>query len=293
MKDRALTAEEGALRCRIHHPEARDTLIYLPGLHGDWTLLGPFRNALLGRLRLIEFTYPRNTDWTLDDYAAAVLAELERRGVTRGWVLAESFSSQAAWAIARRLSGNGPAWTAPLATSDRQDPAPARAGFEPCGLILVGGFVKHPWPSGVRLAHWISAWIPLWLVRGLCASYGRWACRRCRDAGADASEIDLFVARRSIEADRAAITSRYILIRDDDMRPAAQSVRWPVFSLTGAVDPIVPWPLVWRWLRRRCPGFVAGRVVWRAGHNVLLDAPAESAEQILSWVLPSGVIEGG
>ncbi len=102
----SLTAEDSELRCRVHPAEGGSstapTLIYLPGLHGDWTLLGPFRHALRGRCRLVEFCYPRRVDWTLDDYARGVLAELERLGIREGWWLGESFSSQVLWALARQ-----------------------------------------------------------------------------------------------------------------------------------------------------------------------------------------------
>jgi hypothetical protein len=32
------------------------------------------------------------------------------------------------------------------------------------------------------------------------------------------------------------------------------------------------------------PGFGASRILRRTGHNHLLDAPAESADQILAWI---------
>ncbi|HYG34198.1 MAG TPA: hypothetical protein VEC99_05415, partial [Clostridia bacterium] len=57
---------------RIHHPNAQPTLIYLPGLHGDWTLVGGFRRELRGRARFVELTYPRTLTWSLEDYAAGV-----------------------------------------------------------------------------------------------------------------------------------------------------------------------------------------------------------------------------
>src|SRR5258708_12593168 len=82
------------LQLRIHGSDSLPTLVYLPGLHGDWTLIGRFRNALAGRVRFVEVTYPRTLTWSLDDYAAGVETELSRRGVTRGWFLAESFTSQ-------------------------------------------------------------------------------------------------------------------------------------------------------------------------------------------------------
>src|SRR5689334_13269696 len=256
-----LSVDENGLRCRVHPGAVGvETLIYLPGLHGDWTLLGPFREALAGRCRLVEFTYPRRTDWNLDDYARAVLAELARHEIHHGWILGESFSSQVAWALAGIC----------LQSRDDDGAGPREAGFARFrvrGITLVGGFVRHPVPWGVGWARSVSAWVPSWLLGGLCRAYGRWARGRCAGAGAGAGagEIDLFVARRLNQADRAAITCRYDLIRGHDLRPVARSVRWPVYALTGAVDPIVPWPPVARWLRRQCPGFRAGRVVWGAG----------------------------
>jgi hypothetical protein len=38
------------LKIRIHNPGAAPTLIYLPGLHGDWTLVRSFRRALAERV---------------------------------------------------------------------------------------------------------------------------------------------------------------------------------------------------------------------------------------------------
>lgn len=273
-----LDAAEGGLCCRIQPAmsSAVETLIYLPGLHGDWTLLGPFRAALGGRCRLVEFAYPRRTDWALEDYADAILGELERRGLNTGWVLAESFASQISWAMTRHFPGlaQGPSGV------ERES---ARV-FLPRGMILVGGFVRHPVPWGVDLARKVSGRLPLRVIGRMCKAYARLARRRCGEGGAFDRELDLFVARRSMESDRAAITSRYRLIRDSDLRPLARRVERPVYSLTGALDPIVPWPPVGRWLRRWCPGFRGSRILWGAGHNVLLDRPGESAEQILAWV---------
>ena len=61
-----------ALQIRVHGPAELPALIYLPGLHGDWTLIGGLRASLVGRVRFVEFTYPRTVAWSLDDYAAAI-----------------------------------------------------------------------------------------------------------------------------------------------------------------------------------------------------------------------------
>src|SRR6185436_19430483 len=105
---------------RIHGHAGLPALIYLPGLHGDWTLVASFRAAVKDRVRFVEFAYPCRSDWTLADYATNAAAALAAHGVNEGWLLAESFSSQVAW-TALRL---------------REE---SRIPFAPQGLILAGG----------------------------------------------------------------------------------------------------------------------------------------------------------
>src|SRR5436190_14992099 len=108
-------AEE--LQIRVHGDTSLPTLIYFPGLHGDWTLIGPFRQALGGRARFVEITYPRTLTWSLDEYAFAIEDTLARQGIERVWLLAESFGSQIVW------------------------PLLARRKMQIEGVILAGGFV--------------------------------------------------------------------------------------------------------------------------------------------------------
>src|ERR1043166_1134474 len=130
------------LQLRIHGDASQPTLIYLPGLHGDWTLISSFRRALGNRVRFVEITYPRTLTWSLDDYAAGAETALRENGITRGWLLGESFSSQVVW------------------------PMVVRKQFQIEGIILAGGFVRHPIRWLVRLAEQIADGIPLrWITR--------------------------------------------------------------------------------------------------------------------------------
>lgn len=262
-----LTASDERLQLRVHGNANLPTLIHLPGLHGDWTLLGPFRAALNGRARFVESTFPRRLDWSLDDYAGAIEAALLERGITSGWILGESFSSLVAWQFLVRQRAAGRA-----------------TAFNVAGLILVGGFIRHPWPWAVRLAHSTSRIVSLKLLRHLCKLYGRAARRRYCDCPEVVAELDEFVERRTNEPDRQVITRRYGLISENDPRPIARDTTLPVYQLTGAWDPIVPWWQVRPWLRRHCPGYRASRIIWSGGHNVLLSAPRKSADQIMDWV---------
>src|SRR5262245_26801914 len=135
------------LQMRIHGGGNRPTLVYLPGLHGDWTLVGSFRHALGPRVRFIEVTYPRTLTWSLDDYASAVEARLRDEGITNAWLLGESFSSQVVWPMVRRKH------------------------FAIQGIILAGGFVRHPMQWGARFAGEIAGGLPLGLVARIMFGY--------------------------------------------------------------------------------------------------------------------------
>ena len=173
------------LEIRIHGDASLPTLIYLPGLHGDWTLVSSFRAAVQGKVRFVEFAYPCRTDWTLDDYAQAVVEKLAAHGITSGWVLAESFGSQVAWKILERADGR----------------------FQPFGLILAGGFVRHPIPWGVHLFRLAQRNIPWPCYRLMLRFYARYARLRHRHAPETFASIAEFVSRRTRE-DNLAIASR-------------------------------------------------------------------------------------
>ena len=252
------------IQARVHGDASLPTLIYLPGLHGDWTLVSSFRAAVSARVSFVEFAYPCRTDWTLDDYAQAVVEQLVAHEITRGWVLAESFGSQVAWKILEKADGR----------------------FQPIGLILAGGFVRHPVIWGVQVFHAAHRLMPWWCFRLLLKFYAQYARLRHRRAPETLASIAEFVARRT-KTDRTAIASRYPLIAQNDPRDLARRTNLPIFALAGFFDPIVPWPLVHPWLRQNCPGFRERRIIFNADHNVLGTAPRKSAEHILKWMTQS------
>ncbi len=247
------------LQLRIHGEVALPTLIYLPGLHGDWTLIGGFRHAIGGRLRFIEFTYPRTLTWSLDDYAAAVETALAQNGIAGGWLLGESFSSQVVWTMV------------------------ARGKFQAQGVILAGGFVKYPMQRAVWLSEKITDRISTRLLVWIIFGYAKVARFRYRHSPQTLAAVDEFVARRT-ELDRRAAQHRLHLVAESDPRPVARRATLPVFALSGWFDPIVPWPRVRRWLRSHCPALRDYKVIPKADHNVLSTAPREASRQILAWI---------
>jgi pimeloyl-ACP methyl ester carboxylesterase len=241
---------------------SRPTLIYLPGLHGDWTLLGGFRQAVGDRARLVELTYPRSLTWSLDDYAAEIESLLQASGIDAGWLLGESYGSQVAWQIA------------------------GRGRFKATGIILAGGFVRHPLRWGVRLASLLLDSVSPPLMKPLLYLYAKVSSIRFRGAPEVVLDMDAFLERRT-DLDRRAARHRLDLIAGNDPSPIARRCRIPVYSITGLLDPIVPWLPVHRWLVRSCPGLREQKIVWLADHTVLATAPGIAAGQILEWIQES------
>lgn len=276
----------GDLTLRLHGHPGLPTLIYLPGLHGDWTLVSSFRAAVAARLRFVEITYPRTTDWSLEEHAAAIERALLANGVTSGWLLGESFGSQPAWALIARA----PTCQDPDASGGGEGARPSpSSGFQPEGLILAGGFVRHPLPWGVRLVQGLVQAAPMGGLRAFCWFYGKYARFRHRDAPETLACVGEFVARRTVEADRRAIVHRCSLIAENDLRPIARRTRLPVFYLAGLVDPLVPWCQARSWLQRHCPGYRGGVTLWHADHNVLATAPRASADLVVAWIRAEGL----
>jgi len=249
-----------AMALRLLGDRTQPALVYLPGIHGDWTLNGGLRAALNNRVHFAEFTYPRTLTASLSAYAQAADNALAAAGLTEGWLLAESFGSQVAWAFLSQ---------------------PRR--FAARGLVLAGGFVRHPFRGGVRCGRWAFARAPLRWVWSCTRGFVALARLRDRRAGITDSELEIFLARRT-EADRQAAVHRLGLILDHDWRAIASTVRIPVYYLTGLFDPIVPWPCVAHWLSRHCLGFRGWRLLVGSDHHVLGWTPRVAANQILNWM---------
>jgi pimeloyl-ACP methyl ester carboxylesterase len=246
------------LQVRLHDSASPQTLVYLPGLHGDWTLISGFRKALHRRVRFAEVTYPRTTAWSLEDYARAVEEALLGHAIERAWLLGESFGSQVAWPIV----GHG------------------RFGVQ--GVILAGGFGRHPFPWGARLIENTFCRLPPPVLRQTLLGYARLARLRFRKNPEVCSSIQEFVARRTGE-DLCAIRDRLRLVAGNDPCALARATNVPVYGLTGWLDPIVPWLWARGWLRRNCPSLKAYKIL-PADHNVLSTAPQASAEQVMEWI---------
>jgi pimeloyl-ACP methyl ester carboxylesterase len=253
------TAMSEQLQIRVHGPAALPVLIYLPGLHGDWTLIGRFRKALGGRVRLVEITYPRTLTWSLEEYAEGVERGLAEKEITRGWLLGESFSSAVLWAIVKRKR------------------------FPIDGVILAGGFVRHPMTWAVRIAERVCGAISLTLLTRVLFGYAKLARFRHRHSPETLASIEEFIGRRT-KLDQQAAKHRLHLLTESDPCEIARAADVPIYAITGGFDPVVPWYWVRRWLRKNCPSLREYRIIWRSEHNVLSTAAETAAEQVVKWI---------
>jgi pimeloyl-ACP methyl ester carboxylesterase len=251
---------EEKLELRLYGDPSLPVLVYLPGLHGDWTLISGFRAAVAGRVHFVEMAYPRTLTWTLDDYAQAIEQELLKQGITRGWLLGESFGSQPMWTLL------------------------ARAKFHAQGAVLAGGFVRYPGQPFIRLLEKFMGRVPSFILVKMMFGYARFARIRYRRSPQTLASLDEFMARRRGHLDRQAAQHRLHLIGRNDPRQTAMTTQVPIFALTGIVDPIVPWHPVRRWLSRNCPALRDYKIIRRADHNVLNTGMQQSARWILDWM---------
>ena len=247
------------LQIRTHGADHLPTLIYLPGLHGDWTLIGDFRKHLAGQVRFVEFTYPRTLTWSLDDYAAAIENSLAQNGITGGWLLGESYGSQLAWQLA------------------------ARQKISVAAIILAGGFVKFPVRPGVWVAQTSLKLIPLGLMIRFFVAYGKLTRSRHDYPPETITALNEFLSRRT-ELDRQAMRHRLKQIAEFDPRDIARETRVPVYYLSAKFDPAVPYFLVRHWLRKNCPSLRDVQSIPTFDHNILATSHAPCARQILNWM---------
>jgi pimeloyl-ACP methyl ester carboxylesterase len=255
-------AEE--LQIRVHGSASLPTLVYLPGLHGDWTLIGGFREALKDRVRFVEFTYPRTLTWSLEDYAEAIERSLAENGITSGWLVGESFGSQIVWALL------------------------GRQYFQVQGIFLAGGFARHPLNWGVRFAEWVVGAIPWWAIRASLLCYSKLGRLRFRRSPETLAGVNQFISRRT-ELDRQAAVHRLRLIKQNDPCSIAQNAKVPIYAMTGFFDPIVQWWWVRPWFKQNCPNLKGTRIFWSADHTVLATGARAAARQVLQWLSREGL----
>jgi pimeloyl-ACP methyl ester carboxylesterase len=159
----------------------------------------------------------------------------------------------------------------------------ARNRFQIQGVILAGGFARHPMHWGVCLAERLCGNLSLGLVTRILFAYARVARLRFRREPEVLASIGEFITRRT-ELDRQAANHRLHLLAANDPSALARQIQAPMYALTGVLDPVVPWFLVRPWLKRNCRALREYRIL-RADHNVLSTASRAAADLVVQWMM--------
>ncbi|MCL5271004.1 MAG: alpha/beta hydrolase [bacterium] len=247
--------------CMSEHSGA-PTVVYLPGVHGDWTPLGWLRPHLARATRLVETAYPRQAEWTLVDHAASLARLIGRLDGRPVHVLAESFGSLVGWQFALDYPGCA------------------------ASLILAGGFTRPPHPFQVGAAR---AGLRLVPRRVFEKGMDLYLARVAHYAGAPVPGLDgatpPFAAVRGRRG-RRALMNRLRLIQHADFRGRLNEIGMPVAYLGGAADRIVPVreevAVLERVLAPVCR--FRSRIIPGAPHPILPACAREAARFVMEWI---------
>ena len=188
-------------------------IIYLPGVHGDWTAQGRARPILTRDFHLVETAYPRIEKWSIDDFAHALKDLLDGLEIESAHIVGESFGSLVAWQFG-------------IAHSERVR-----------SFTLVGGFSRPPRFRVAAAAAAALKTVPTNLLESAIDLYvaGKSAVGQHRatfNSGA-------YPATRTLRGQLAA-AKRMEIIQGSDFRKQLQEVPFPVRYIGGARDIVVP-----------------------------------------------------
>lgn len=202
------------LAWRVSGPPEAPVLIYVPGIHGDWTPMWRIRELLNQKLRLVEIAYPRAPEWSLDDYTARLFDLFESQNIASAHLLAESFGSLVGWDFALKHPGR------------------VRS------LILAGGFCSTPGRLRVAMAWLFQKLVPSALLDRMIDCYLVFLIRKRLPKDAFSPE-DFFPSSRTRRGHQA-IARRLEIIKRTDVRKLLGGLRLPILYLGGSLDLVVP-----------------------------------------------------
>lgn len=188
-------------------------ILFLPGVHGDWTPQLAARPLLNREFRFIETAYPRIATWSMDDFARALKQLLDDLGIESAHIVAESFGSLILWQFGLT------------------HPKRVRSG------TLLGGFSRPPRFRGAAAASVALRAMPTSLLESIIDIYV--ARRTALGEKRDCFEMGAYPAARTRQG-RYATANRLVMIQTSDFRNRLREVEFPVRYLGGARDIVVP-----------------------------------------------------
>ncbi len=255
---RQLDSAEGLVHQRAGDPDAPPVL-YLPGVHGDWTPQIGARPLLSRDYHFVETAYPRIDTWSIDDYARALNALLDELGIESAHIVGESFGSLVGWQFGI------------------ENPERIRS------FTLVGGFARPPRFRIASAAAVALKKLPNGLLESGIDYYvaGKSAFGQSRET----FDVGAYPATRT-ERGRRATANRMNIIQGSDFSTQLKEVSFPVRYLGGANDIVVP-------IRREIATLSAhlpthcdfqSELLRGAPHAMIASHPEETSERISQWV---------
>ncbi len=257
---------ENELIYRASGADTAPPVLYLPGVHGDWTPQAVAGPLLAERFRLVEVAYPKQPEWAIVDHVQAVVALLDRLEIASAHIIAESFGSLVGWELGLEHSSR------------------VRS------LMIVGGFCQPPGPPKVLLAKWGLSILPTELFERGVDAYASIKKLRGRLSPSELEGGPPYTAVRS-DLGRNATVQRLELISRLDFRHHLHDLQVPVRYIAGELDRIVSVEREIETLREILPaetGFES-RVIPGAPHMIIASHPKETAAQLIAWI---GALEG-
>jgi 3-oxoadipate enol-lactonase len=245
---------------QVTGPEEHPPLVYLPGVHGDWTPLGRARSLLNESFQLVEAAYPRVAHWSLADFSQALESLLDALKLDSVHLVGESFGSLVAWEFGLT------------------HPRRVRS------LALVGGF-SHPPSRTAGLAKHALSLVPTALFETGVDMYVAHKNRRGEPRHPPGEGVPPYAAVRTASG-RRATANRMRLIQRTDFRPLLSQVAFPVRYIGGEKDRLVPVQRELRTLQQHLPAICnfQGRVLPGAPHMIIVSHPEQTVEHLAEWV---------
>ncbi len=245
------------------HQESGDRnappILYLPGVHGDWTPQLAARPLLSRDFRFIETAYPRIETWSIDDFAQALKNLLDDLGIESAHIVGESFGSLVMWQFG-------------IANPERVR-----------SFTLVGGFSRPPRFRVAAAAAAALKSLPTSLLESAIDLYvaGRSALGEDRES----FDIGAYPAARTLQG-RRATAKRMSIIQASDFTAQLQEIKFPVRYLGATNDIVVP-------VRREIATLLAhlpphcdfqSELVAGAPHAMIASHAKQTVEHLSRWV---------
>ncbi len=264
-RDETAGTEGDEFLYRVNGDEGAVPVVYLPGIHGDWTPQAAVRPILAEKYRLVEITYPKKPHWSIEDYKNALVSLLDRLEIQSAHVIAESFGSLVGWEFGL------------------EHPSRVRS------MLIVGGFCQPPGPQKVLLARWGLTMLPTELFERGVNAYVTIRKHQGKLEHPE-MEVDLPYAAVRMELGRLATIRRFELISQADIRHQLHELRFPVRYIGGESDIIVPVKREIRTLEEILAEETQfeSRLIRGGPHTIISSHPEETAGQLVEWI---GAIE--